>query len=492
MIICQEKLKVIKPNDHAARFKTKQSIAVYSSVLTFTGQPTDHKRSISLLRECLSTCVDNSQRVGFLLALSLALAGDPKNLEDSIALQREAYSLDAVSSQYFLGRSLLERYRRFKDPGDLEESIQLFCQSVAVKKAKKSNWTMEGSTLADAILEVYMASGCQDIQHLEKAISIWRDITHDPADQDYRWNSVQNWAKQAHLHHHHSALEAYTMAIEFLPQLTTVDKDLDTRNRDLEWNGLGFAGDSASFALAYGSPDMAVEFLETARAGFWSQYLNLRTPLKELEVVSPELAGQIAQISTDLTQSSFRKNELASFAMPWSQTMIDIEKENARSRRLKEHWDATLDHIRSTILGFENFLQPKKFHQLQQAASRGPVILLTSSGVDNMCHALLVTHASLQHITLPISHLEARALAAFFWGVFSGSEMIKSMDFSLLESLYESSLDRNTRLKLKPKLKWTKGWDTDSSDVFCLVLIALWKKVVTPIIHTLQLKVSTS
>lgn len=498
---CREQLKLLKPDDHTARSSAHSNIAFCEFLLSVKGKGLSdrHDEAISSLQNCLPTAVDNpALRVQMILPLSQILFyryvyhHDPKDLDECISLQREAHSLqDDYMSQFCLGNALLQRSKDFEQPGDLEDGLRLSRQSVATMKAKNLDWTMGGFRLADTMLDAYIASDRQDIHHLEEAINIWREISSVSVSLERQYISALTWSRHAHSNRHHSALEAYTKAIELLPQIASIDKPVDTRHEGLGWQTFGLAGNLASFALVDAKrPDMAVEFLESARAVFWSQYLNLRPPLQDLEVASPELAGQLARLSTELRQSSFHDTGLPPSAEQWSQIMVDREGKAARSRQMRKSWDDTLHRIRGTVPGFENFMQPKKFYQLQQAASRGPVVLLFVSRVDDECHALVITQGDLHHVPLPISWTLANQLGQIF-NLF-GTDVMSSMDLFQVQSLFDqTSFDsRNARLKLKKYPKDPGNEVLEWDKCLQLLLHGLWSLVVFPIIEALQLQVS--
>lgn len=441
----------------------------------------DLEDAITSLRECVPALDDPRYSESFLSGLSLSLldrygkySHDPKDLDESILLGRRAYaqykghSSDFSRLQFGLAAALRSRYNNVtKDLTDLEEAVQLYRQAIGDGGSLRGTF---GLALAESLLEIDIAR--KDSQHLEEAMSIFREAaTCDQGGIVNQLLVVSEWARSAHLHHHGSALEAYTLAFEILPQIASVDKDVNSRQQNLHTVS-GLAGDAASCAISRGCLNLAVEFLSAGRAVFWSQSLDLRTPLHDLKVVSPQLARQLEEISTALHQSSLRDLDQRSFLEPGFQSVkIDKEREDTRNRRLKESWYHTLDCIRSTVEGFEDFMRPKKFRQLQQAASRGPVILLTASRVDDMCHALVITPAGVQHIQLPlITYGLISTIAVFFRGGLSGGETVRSSDVTSLESFLDQYNPGGYRLKLKDR---TVKIDSDDSDIFQLMLHVL-------------------
>jgi len=99
---------------------------------------------------------------------------------------------------------------------------------------------------------------------------------------------------------HESALEAYQAVIEFLPHMAMVGLNLQARWRALTSGSDGLARDAAACAIRSGQYERAVELLEEGRAVFWSQALQLRTPMTNLHAAAPELEAKLRRISIAL------------------------------------------------------------------------------------------------------------------------------------------------------------------------------------------------
>jgi hypothetical protein len=89
-------------------------------------------------------------------------------------------------------------------------------------------------------------------------------------------------------------------------------------------DGLGLASDAAACAIRFGKVEDAIVFLETGRSVFWSQALQLRTPLDGLRIVDPDLAAKVSTLLGKLERGSHRDLSLARALGPDAQENIMI------------------------------------------------------------------------------------------------------------------------------------------------------------------------
>ena len=279
-----------------------------------------------------------------------------------------------------------------------------------------------------------------------------------------RFNAGIAWAKYAHSTHS-SALDAYQQTINLLPHLATLGMHLQARQEALSSSN-GLACNAASCAIEAGKLEKAVEFLEEGRGVFWAQSLQLRTPLDQLWGVAPELAKRLQGISNVLEKGSLRDVSRSMQDAP--QKVMSIEKEASHFRRLGEDWRHTLDEVRK-LEGFHDFLRPKSFDALQQAASQGPVVLLNAS--EYRCDGLIITQGGILHVPFPDLSLST----------------IKKWYITLQSVLSPAGIrDDQRHVKRVPEVK------VDPEVLFQHVLEKLWLTVVHPVVCALNLKVGCS
>jgi hypothetical protein len=142
---------------------------------------------------------------------------------------------------------------------------------------------------------------------------------------------------------HPSALEAYQVAIELLPRLAALGLDLQSCQQILTLKADGLARDTAARAIQSGQPDKAVELLEEGRTTFWSQVLQLRSPLDKLQHLAPELAQMLKNTSHELEQGLLWN---VSTSLSYTQQkLLSMEQEVVHYHLLNEKWLATLEEV---------------------------------------------------------------------------------------------------------------------------------------------------
>ena len=119
--------------------------------------------------------------------------------------------------------------------------------------------------------------------------------------------------------------------------------NLQSRQQILESGKNGLARNAAACAIRSGHFSRAVEFLEEGRTIFWSQALQLRTPLDKLPLEAPDLAQKLKDISQSLEQGSLRYNRRDTFNT--EKNVISIEQEAVHYRKLGDDWLVTLQEV---------------------------------------------------------------------------------------------------------------------------------------------------
>ena len=136
--------------------------------------------------------------------------------------------------------------------------------------------------------------------------------------------------------------------------------------------------DAAAAAICTHKPQVSVEWLEQARSVFWSQILQMRTPLADLTDSYPDLGDRLSFIWGNLdTEDS---------SLPFEQRM-----------KYANEFEQLLTQIREKP-GFSRFLLPREFSDLQKAARTGPIVILNAS--QYRCDAFVILHSSLHVVSL--------------------------------------------------------------------------------------------
>jgi septal ring factor EnvC (AmiA/AmiB activator) len=200
------------------------------------------------------------------------------------------------------------------------------------------------------------------------------------------------WARQAEVYQHESALEAYQTCLElFDNHVMTRSSVISRREAATTFHrARSLPVDAASCAIRHDNLRQAVELVEQGRGQQWSLASRLRTPLEDLESTSPELARKLSELSKSLAnaQGSAASTDRAA-----------SDRAATEYRRLTRQWDAAVAEIRN-LRGFSRFLLPLSYEDLQAAARHGPVIILIASQYS--CNAIIVpTSGEPHHVPLP-------------------------------------------------------------------------------------------
>ncbi|KAI0276836.1 hypothetical protein BGY98DRAFT_1097845 [Russula aff. rugulosa BPL654] len=174
--------------------------------------------------------------------------------------------------------------------------------------------------------------------------------------------------------------------------------------------------DYASYQIEKGQLELAVETIERGKTLIWSEIYGLRTSAGRLRTVNPNLADRLATVNQKLltVNASILERRAVGSRLDEEE---DHEHIDTFSPTFKEQ--RRLLHERQEIVagikalpGFENFMEAVRFRGLQDAASRGPIIVINHC--QWRCDILIVLRdSSPSHIPMTEGFYErAKALAS--------------------------------------------------------------------------------
>ncbi|KAJ6505610.1 CHAT domain-containing protein [Mycena vulgaris] len=452
-----------------------------------TGQLADLEESIAFHQQALELAPgSNPNRSRSLNNLAIALStrfqqtGQLADLEESIAFHREALELfpgshlDRSHSLNNLASELQTRFGQTSQLADLEESITFHRQALELRPGSHPDRSVSLTNLANALSTRLEQTG--QLADLDESMICFRDASaHETSSVIARFHHSRRWARKAASFHHSSALEAYQYSINLLPRLASLDLQIRQRQEALS-RARGLACDACSYAIQEGQFDKAVEFLSAGRTVFWTQALQLRTPLDELQSVAPHLALKLRTISNALEATSAHDGSQA--LQDSSKHIRDLEQEATRRRLLNKDWNDTLEAVRK-LKDFDDFLLPKSISNLRKASSNGPVVFLNAA--ESGCDALVVTQEKVKHIPLPdLSIKTTQDLGDTLRMALSSNGARSDTLQALLQSI-------RTNPRLKAVRMPTAGHTPN--DLFGAVLRMLWFTVARPVIDALDLKI---
>ncbi|KAG1897192.1 CHAT domain-containing protein [Suillus fuscotomentosus] len=369
------------------------------------GNIEDMTRAISLYREALTLRPPgHSSRDTTLHNLAIALqtrydkSQVSKDLNEAIDLYRESLRLKRLDhpgrhrNLYNLSSALCSRFTQAQKNEDVEEAIALCQESLAALSSLHPDRYFSYMWLQEAYLSRYRI--LHDPADLSLAVKNFRLASRHPTQGfPRRIKEAIDWARQAEVHQHESALEAYQVCFElFDSHVMTRSSIISRREAATAVGGAqSLPVDAASCAIRRDNMRHAVELAEQGRGQQWSLASRLRNPVEDIESANPTLAHNYLELSkrvSDAAQSSATITDRAA-----------TDRAATEYRKLTRQWEAAVAQIRD-VPAFSRFLLPPSYSDLQAAARQGPVIILIASQYS--CSAIIVpTSGGPHHVPLP-------------------------------------------------------------------------------------------
>ncbi|KAG1823705.1 CHAT domain-containing protein [Suillus subaureus] len=438
------------PEEHSKRDAYLNNLG-YSLRFRFDHQGRSHDldEAICVYEEALRMCPagHDSRRVS-LDTLGGALRsrfyewGDVNDINRAISLRREAVTLSSPGNPYHdttlhnLAITLKTRYNKFDVSEDLDEAIDLYRESLRSRRLDHPERHRNLFNLSSVLCSRFTKT--QKNEDIEEAIRLCQESLealpslHPDRFNGYTWLqeaylsryrvqsksadlslTVENfrlasrhttqgfpdrikeaidWARQAEVYQHESALEAYQICLElFDNHVMTRSSIISRREAATAFRGAqSLPVDAASCAIRRENLQQAVELVEQGRGQQWSLASRLRTPLEDLESTSPELARELSELSKSLSDAQ---------GSAASTDRVAADRAATKYRRLTRQWDTAVAEIRN-LRAFSRFLLPLSYDDLQAAARHGPVIIFIASQYS--CSAIIVpTSGEPHHVPLP-------------------------------------------------------------------------------------------
>ncbi|KZT65025.1 hypothetical protein DAEQUDRAFT_731875 [Daedalea quercina L-15889] len=453
----------------------------------------DLERALELYRGALAILGQtSSQRPSTLNDLAIALrthyseTAELEDLDDAIQYHREALMLlpdghyDRISCLNSLADAHLLRSKEIGRLSDVQGAIELCRVTLQGFHYTDRNNPARCpilETLGTALIERFLrtdeaGNNLEDVHAASDAFQAIAECYAAPLSQ--RFPAARMWARLSDAcdDGHGLALQAYRTTIEFLPLLAGVGADVDSRRRVLTANTDGLAREAAACAIRQKKYKQAVELLEAGRAVFWSQALQLRTPLHDLDAIRPDLANKLRELSRMLEKGALRdaSRPRSTVSTQDGDFGLEYEKETAHFSELNADWMEIIEEIQR-VPGFQDFLGNKSFDSLFAAADGGPVVLLIASGFRAECTALILTGDE-EPLHVPLSGLSYRTVET----------LANKMRHVLAGNSYRSaSQERAAKLVFY-------GAPDNVHDLMRKVLATLWLNVVHPVLSRLDLQ----
>ncbi|KAJ7090003.1 CHAT domain-containing protein, partial [Mycena epipterygia] len=425
------------------------------------------------------------------LHLRFHTRGDAGDLDSAVRLHQEALELcpaphpDRGNSLHNLANGLHERFQTSGQLEDLDRAIGMQHEAVTVYESPHPQHGNVLASLARKLFHKYDHS--LDFDTMEEGVIAFHESSgYIPSPVSERCNAAANWAQHAEQRSHESALEAYTTAIELLPQQAMLALDIRSRQEALKLTSVrSLASNAAAYACRKNETGKAVEFLEAGRSVFWSQALQLHTSLDDLQSKHPVLAQRISNLSKILEIGSHRNAASIRMLPPVHKDHMMLDKDDAHYRKLNAEWIEALDEVRQQP-GFQRFLRPKLMNELRAAAIHGPIAILNAS--KSGCTAFIVTlSGEVQALHLAnMTWDRAQLLVDLLRALLSHSSVQIIQTLTKMSPREASTEFPPLQERLDGRVEHSKHLDPNK--VFGWLLAEIWALIVQPVFHALELK----
>ncbi|KAJ6605440.1 CHAT domain-containing protein [Mycena vulgaris] len=501
-IIAHDEALSLRPSPHPARSVSLNNLAqCYNERFRRGNKKSDLDRAITLHREALALRQPGHlERVATLsnLAASLQsrflLSENLADLSEAIQMHRDCLEIrkhthvDRSASLQNLASCLDMQSQHTKNPRDLDNAMDAIHEALKLLNVQHPERFHVLTGLARSLFHKYgFTQNSKYLDQAFKALCEASTSTHFPVVR--RFATSTHWCIRADEYHHASALQAYSTALELLPQMAMLGLDLESRHKALTSGSDGLACGAAECAVGQKDLPKAVEFLEAGRSVFWSQALQLRSPLHGLERADPELAKNVAELFKQLEGGSYRDIHSVRKFPPQTAQHMEFDAQTKYYRKLNSDLVNAIRDVRR-LDGFQDFLLPKRFSALRASARNGPVVILNVSTASST--ALIITVAQdVQAVPLPeMTRKFAMILVYLLRKRPRGVSLVPS---HIIPTEYfgrngEESSTCQTRLI--GRLEGSK--DLNPEQIFEMVLSNLWISVVEPVVRALNLKKSAN
>ncbi|KAJ7118399.1 CHAT domain-containing protein [Mycena crocata] len=389
------------------------------------------------------------QNLAILLKDCVNFLGDIKDLERALQMEQEVVELTQEGNPRRPGRlqslaaSLYYRFRRLGNIKDLERVLQINREAVELTSEGHPDRPRRLINLAISLTTQFKWLG--DIKDLNHAFTCYADASKIPSPRPPdSWDAALEWASTAQQFRPSDCSTAYLAAFRILP-LLWMGHSISLRQHTVQRLELEDITSTATSTCIRTSKLMAaVEILEQGVATTFQQVLQLKTDVDNLP---PEQADSLRRLSSKLYAGSSANLTGAT---------------NERNQLLEE--------IRQQP-GFENFLLPKPYITLRNAAQNGPIIILNSH--KKSCDALIILPSIAEPIHVSFPNVEL--------------EHLKSQQVMLRELLGRCNLRLRDSdpTRLFGRQEFFKSKSTE--ECFADLLSWLWEYVVEPVYQTLEL-----
>ncbi|KAF8156204.1 CHAT domain-containing protein [Mycena galopus ATCC 62051] len=398
--------------------------------------PADQPLNIAMLERIALYFQKRYERLGDLIDLNTAIQKYQQTVDLTSANSR-AYPLLG------LAMTLRDRYRRLNDLDDLKTAIKTFHQALNVIP-EYYPYRAEGlQGLASCFGDKYQRLGkSKDLKRAHKHYNAsFKTVTI--ARPEIVWDAALEWVAFVKEYKLSYCLAAYSAAFHILPELLWVGHAISVRHEAVYRLNVGPVA-AAATRICIQLSDLAtgVQMIEQGVATIFQQILQLRP---EVDTLPRELAQNLKKLSSELyTPTTYNRGDVA------------IER------------NVLLDKIRKRR-GHQNFLLPKPYSILRDAAQGGPVVML--NGHKDGCDGIIILDPISEPVHVPLPDVTLDLLKSW-------QEMLKNLlGHCNVRARGESA---STRLFGRPD-----NFTFKTEEAFADLLAWLWENIVDPVYQVL-------
>ncbi|KAG8741280.1 hypothetical protein FRC10_003028 [Ceratobasidium sp. 414] len=360
-------------SSHSTRFEYSGQLSDLDIAITC------HNLALSLTPDGHPSRSSGMNSLGIAYSLRFESLGDLTDLNQSIQHYSRAVSITPEDhpqkSTAFnnLGGSYFKRFQNLGELADLNTSVEYRSQAVSLLSPEDPRRSLFLGKLADSHFVRYENLG--DNTDATLAADCYMQASQSTSGQPFhRLIMARQWANVSLICQSSTMVDACKQVMALIPQAVWLGSTTERRYEHITRIG-SVALEAATFAIHLQNYNLALEWLEQGRSIVWNQLLELRTPLDELAVVNPMLAEDLEQTSQRLNHTlSIRSDNL-----DVTSDRASFEEAAQQHRRLAERWEQLVQQAQ-TLPGLEEFLRPKKAHELMEAARITAVVMAENLG----------------------------------------------------------------------------------------------------------------
>ncbi|THU89246.1 hypothetical protein K435DRAFT_802872 [Dendrothele bispora CBS 962.96] len=465
-ILVKQQAVDLAPDGHAAKAQLLTNLGnAFQSRFEHLGKLRDIENAILVKQQAFDlTPDDHALKAALLSSLGDAFhcrfqhLGKLEDIENAISAKKQAadLTLDAhahkAAQLYNLGMAFQSRFEHLGQVEDIENAIFVHQRAVDLTPDGHADKATRLIHLANAFQSRFECLG--KLGDITQAIVACKQATENTSSPPLaRYTAASMWALLCSIHQDSSsALDAYTVVLEMIPQVVWFGQTVHHRYKDLPTIGR-VINSAAAMAISVGDLPRAVEWLEEVRSIVWKQILQLRTPLDELRQEHPDIADELSRVSLALDNAGTSSIQNIDLEIKHK----SAEEEAQNHHRMAAKYEELLWQVRE-LDGFGSFLRPKKFSELFPVARNGPVVVVNVSPILAELEQALYenAHHSLPHITWcatgPLAFLPLHAAGTY--GSNNPTKDVNISDFAV--SSYTTTLTTMLVSGSKPKQDLTK------------------------------------